>query len=105
MDLLSIQKALEEDRVKFTGHGTERLQARNITIDDVENCIKTGEIIEDYPEDYPFPSCLIFGYGEDNGIIHVVVGFDENMIYIITAYKPDTIKFEEDLKTRRKKNE
>ena len=63
----------------------------------------TGEIIEDYPEDYPNPSCLIFGYNVNGRILHIVAGCDNINIYIITAYYPDTKKFEDDLKTRRKR--
>ena len=33
--------------------------------------------------------------------IHVVVGNDGEYIYIITAYFPNTTKFEDDLKTRK----
>lgn len=69
---------------------------------DVKNGIVTGEIIEEYPEDYPNPSCLIFGYTVNNRILHIVAGCDNINIYIITAYYPDTKKFENDLKTRRK---
>ena len=67
-----------------------------------KNGIATGEIIEDYPDDFPHPSCLIFGYTINDKIIHVVAGSDGKYIYIITAYFPNTIKFEKDLKTRRK---
>lgn len=35
-------------------------------------------------------------------ILHIVAGCDTINIYIITAYYPDTQKFEADLKTRRK---
>ena len=58
-----------------------------------------GEIIEDYPDDFPHP---IFGYTINDKIIYVVAGSDGKYIYIITAYFPNTIKFEKDLKTRRK---
>jgi len=68
---------------------------------DVINCIMNGEIIEDYPTDYPHPSCLIFGYTLTDKIIHVVAGFDGDYLYIITAYFPNTEKFLDDLKTRR----
>ncbi|MDD6037870.1 MAG: DUF4258 domain-containing protein, partial [bacterium] len=34
-------------------------------------------------------------------VIHVVVGNDGEYIYIITAYYPNTAKFEDDLKTRK----
>ena len=76
------------------------MQERDISRQDVINCIVYGEIIEDYPEDFPNPSCLIFGYTIDNKVIHTVVGKDD-YIWIITAYFPNTKKFENDLKTRR----
>ena len=69
---------------------------------DVKKCVLEGEIIEDYPDDFPHPSCLIFGFTINDKIIHVVAGSDVKYIYIITAYFPNTIKFENDLKTRRK---
>ena len=83
-------------------HRLERMQERDISRADVKNGIATGEIIEEYPEDYPNPSCLIFGYTVNNRILHIVAGCDNINIYIITAYYPDTKKFENDLKTRRK---
>lgn len=48
---------------------------------DVKKCIMNGEIIEDYPDDFPHPSCLIFGHMVNNRIIHVVVSKDlEEMV-------------------------
>jgi hypothetical protein len=79
------------------------MQERDISIEDVISCIRSGEIIEDYPDDFPNPSCLIFGNDVNGEVLHVVVGSDEEVLYIITAYYPNTIKFMEDLKTRRKK--
>lgn len=74
---------------------------RGIKRADVKNCIKNGEIIEEYPNDYPKPSCLILGVTLDNKALHVVVGHDSDYLYIITAYYPTIDKFEEDHKTRR----
>ena len=59
--------------------------------------------IENYPDDFPNPSALIFGHDLDEKIIHVVCGIDENFLYLITAYVPTTKKFLNDLKTRRQK--
>lgn len=78
------------------------MQERDISRADVKKCVFEGEIIEDYPDDFPHPSCLIFGFTINDKIIHVVAGSDVKYIYIITAYFPNTIKFENDLKTRRK---
>ena len=77
------------------------MNERNITIDDIMNAIDNGEIIEQYPSDFPFPSCLILGISIQGIYIHIVVSMDEDKIYLITAYIPDTDKWEDDLKTRK----
>lgn len=66
------------------------MQERDISRLDVKNGIATGEIIEDYPDDYPNPSCLIFGYNVNGHILHIVVGCDNINIYyyrILSTYK------------------
>lgn len=60
-----------------------------------------GEIIEQYPEYWLNPACLIFGYSINNKITHIVVGLD-TYVHIVTAYFPTAEKFESDMKTRRK---
>ena len=102
MTLAAYQALCTGSRIIWTQHCLERMQERDISRADVKNGILTGEIIEEYPDDYPHPSCLIFGYTINNRILHIVAGCDSINIYIITAYYPDTKKFEEDLKTRRK---
>lgn len=62
----------------------------------------TGEIIEQYPDDFPWPSCLIFGHDANGKIIHVVASDNGQFSKIITAYIPNTETFESDLKTRKK---
>ena len=61
----------------------------------------SGEIIEQYPEDFPFPSCLIYGYTEDNKILHVVMSDEGTRSRIITAYFPDKEKWTANFKTRK----
>ena len=64
-----------------------RIQQRGILRIDVINCIMNGEIIEDYPTDYPHLSCLIFGHGTlNNRVVHVVAVYDCTNVLIITAY-------------------
>ena len=77
------------------------LSGTNISRADVINCLLHGEVIEDYPDDFPYPSCLVFGYTVNGMVLHIVVGNDGENIYIITAYYPSTIKVEDDLKTRK----
>ena len=88
------------ERMVLTQHSRKRFSERNIKIQDVVNTINDGEIIEDYPEDYPFPSCLILGKSEEK-VIHIVASINEGMIYLITAYVPGSDKWEADWKTRK----
>ncbi len=76
----------------------QRMIQRGITRQDVKDAIPEGEIIEEYPDDYPYPSCLISG----NNRLHVVCGIGEGWLWIITAYYPAEDKWEPDLKTRRR---
>ncbi len=101
MQIETIQTLCNQSRIKWSTHCLERMQERDISRADVKNCISKGEIIEDYPDDFPHPSCLIFGYTVKNKVIHVVVGTDGEYVCIITAYFPNTEKFETDLKTRK----
>jgi hypothetical protein len=101
MNLEKIRQLVNSSKIKWSTHCLERMQERDISIADIEQCILSGEIIEDYPDDFPYPSCLIFGYTINKKILHVIVGTDESLLYIITAYYPNMTKFMEDLKTRR----
>ena len=103
MDIRQLQTLYNasDSNIKWAKHCLERIQERDIGISDVESCLQTGEIIEDYPDDFPHPSCLIFGYTKKNKILHIVVGSNGDTIFFITAYYPNTDKFEMDLKTRK----
>lgn len=74
-----------------------------ISLTDVEILIETGEIIETYVNDEPYPSCLIFSKVKDRPL-HAVVSYNKSKkkSYIITVYEPDKGEFEDDFQTRRK---
>lgn len=74
---------------------------RNISKKDVEYAIMTGEIIEVYPEDYPYPSCLVLCTEVSGAPLHVVCGFAPDRLWIITAYRPDLAEWETDYRTRK----
>ena len=104
METLNIQKVrkfVTDEKIRWTNHVVIRLFQRNISQEDIENALLNGEIIEEYQNDYPYPSCLVYGMNIKNEIIHVVCGANEKEPWIITAYYPDNIKWKSDLKTRR----
>ena len=88
------------ERMVLTQHSRKRFVERGIQLNDIVKTIENGEIVEDYPNDLPFPSCLITGRS-GNRAIHVVAAIDEDMIHLITAYIPDPAKWETDWKTRK----
>lgn len=90
----------EPSKMVITQHSRKRFAERGITISDVIDAINSGEIIEQYPEDYPFPSCLILGNSNEK-IIHIVASIDDGIMYIVTAYIPSADKWENDWKTRK----
>lgn len=98
------RKLNKAENIVISLHAQLRLNERDISIDDVINAIDNGEIIEQYPKDFPFPSCLILGIAIQGKYIHVVVSMNDDKIYLITAYVPSTDKWEADLKTRKEKS-
>lgn len=96
-------RALTEDNANIilTLHLLKRLSERGIEYNDVIHAIQCGEIIEQYIDDYPHPSCLIVGKANNEKILHIVCGTDGKNIWIITAYFPDEEKWNNDFKTRK----
>ena len=62
MDIDALRECCRKNKILWSTHAASRIQQRGILRIDVINCIMNGEIIEDYPTDYPHPSCLKFGY-------------------------------------------
>ena len=101
IDIKRLQWYYDNDKVFITAHAAERFRQRGIKIKDIRSAVKTGEIIEQYPEDYPYPSCLLMGLSVKAQPLHVVMSDEGNASRIITAYFPDADKWESDLKTRK----
>ncbi len=101
IEIKKLQLYYEEDRVFVTAHAAERFRQRGIKAKDIRNAVKTGTIIEQYTDDYPYPSCLLLGLSVELNPIHVVMSDEGNASRIITAYFPDPAKWDADLKTRK----
>ena len=89
------------DEVYATEHAAERFRQRGIKMKDVRQAVMGGEIIEQYPEDFPFPSCLVLGKSLENKVLHVVMSDEGSSSRIITAYYPDDNKWNSDYKIRK----
>ena len=103
MEITDLQKLCENGSIRWTGHILKRLMQRGLFQASVVQAIRSGEIIEQYPDDYPYPSCLLLGTTEAGEALHIVCGIGEGKVWLITAYHPDPDEWESDLKTRRVK--
>ena len=79
-----------EKRLLFTRHALNQtlLPDRVISPEEIREVVKTGDIIEDYPEDKRGHSCLISGWTREKRCIHVVCAPKDDYLVIITAYVP-----------------
>ena len=91
MSISSIISAIQNNRVRITDHADEEAQADQLSFDEVYFSVLHGEIIEDYPIDKPYPSCLIYGQTFSGDPVHSVWAFNEQNQWavIITVYRPD----------------
>lgn len=103
MDIEELRTLNKPEHIAITEHARRRLVERGISVNDIIRCIDTGEIIKQYEDDKPFPSCLILGAAIDEEYIHVVVSHDSEWIYLITAYHPDPDVWDPDFKTRKER--
>lgn len=101
MDINTIRELCEDKTIEVTGHMLLRFQQRNISYEEIKQVIQYGEIIEEYPNDYPYPSCLIFGMTIHERVLHVVIGIGESKLWLITAYEPEPKQWSEDFRKRK----
>jgi len=91
MDIRDIIEAIQADRVRITDHADEEAKADRLTFDEIFFSALHGEIIEDYPDDKPYSSCLIYGQTFSGDPIHTVWAYNQQSGWtvLITAYRPD----------------
>lgn len=97
-----IREKFNASEFRITRHCQRRCDSREISIEDIQNVINEGEVIETYPNDYPYPSCLILGYIANHMPLYVLCALG-SIVHIITVHWLDPEKWL-DPKTRREKS-
>ena len=105
MNLGNIIKAIQESRVRISDHADEEAQSDQLKFDEIYFSVVHGEIIENYPDDKPYPSCLIYGQTFNGDPIHSVWAYNvqNEWAVLITVYRPDPERWI-DWRERRKKS-
>lgn len=100
MDYSQMIENVRKKKISVSLHAISRLHERNLFIEDVVEAIINGKVIEEYKDDYPYPSCLILGWVKGKAI-HTVCSLS-SPTYIIIAYEPTIEKWNDGFETRRK---
>ncbi len=88
----------------WSSHAIGKLQSENLQRKKVEPALVNCEVIEDYPWlTRKLPDCLVLTFTPNNDPFHVVVALDQpqDRIFIVTVYRPDQTRWENDWKTRK----
>jgi len=99
--IAAIKALCDNNELRWTNHVLVRLVQRGITTDDVVCALQSGIIIEQYPTDYPYPSCLVLGLATNNHPIHVVCGLGDDELWLVTAYCPNPDEWTNSFKKRK----
>jgi len=91
MDIKDIIDAIQSKRIKITNHADEEAEADQLVFDEVYYSVFQGEIIENYQNDKPYPSCLVYGKTFGGDPVHSVWAFNDKNQWtvLITVYRPD----------------
>jgi hypothetical protein len=92
MNIENIINAIRDSRVRITDHADEEAFDDSLAYEEIYSSIIQGEIIEDYPNDKPYPSCLILGRNFSGEPIHSVWAYNPENLWavLITVYRPDS---------------
>ncbi len=87
----------------FRVHAIRRMFERAVGVDDIKRILNDGEVVQAYPDDRPYPSRQILGWG-DLQPLHVVAAYDEesDTTFVITVYEPDPALWESDFRKKKR---
>jgi hypothetical protein len=90
MDIRDIAAEVRDGKIRITDHAEEAAVDDHLSWGDIFYSVAHGEIIEKYPSDKPYPSCLIYGNDSEGNLIHSVwaYNFDNQWAVVVTVYRP-----------------
>jgi hypothetical protein len=91
--------------IVWSQHAVAKLALEDLARQAVEEALREGEIIEDYPPAHrPLPDCLILAHLSAGEPLHAVLAVDEpnDRLFVVTVYRPDPRRWTDDRRTRRR---
>ena len=102
----AIRRCFDQDRLYYSRHARNEMREEElgrITDQEVYEAIASGEELEAYPDDVPYPSVLLMGRTSAGRPIHAVCAYSggEDIAIVVTVYEPDPSRWH-DLRRRRR---
>jgi len=89
-------------KIIYRIHAIERMFERTIGTKDIRNALETGEDIEHYEDKAAYQGRLVLAR-RGKRPLHIVAADNalENMVIIVTGYRPDRTRWTDDFRRRR----
>ena len=82
------KQAVREQQIKISLHAAGEALAEHITRPEIEEAMLNAQLLEDYPDWWLGPSCLIYGRTAAGRDLHIVASYSGLPVAIITVYEP-----------------
>ena len=95
MRIEDIRDAVEANRFLVTDHADEEAAAEGLSIVSVVLSIASGEKVEEYPDRWPLPGCLVLSFLQQGEPVHSVWAYNETTRWavLVTVYRPDPLRW------------
>ena len=99
-----IARCAQAGQIYITRHAAQRMVERRISTSDLIHALTTCQVIEQTPDDDPYPSCLVLGWLESGDPLHIKCSHKANssVLRIVTVYEPDATRWGRRFRSRRK---
>ena len=88
MNFKKINELIKKKDYLFSEHADEERTKDQLTVEEIEQAIITGKVIEERLDDPRGESCLIAGKSKNGKLIHVVIGIRFEKPVVVTVYLP-----------------
>lgn len=79
---------VDSEAFRVTQHAQQEMAEEDILLDQALEAIRSGKILENYPDHRRGPCCLVFGYTVSRRPLHVVCTTVQPVLVLITVYEP-----------------
>jgi hypothetical protein len=84
---------VDREALRITQHAQEEMTEEDIALENAMEAIRSGAILENYPEHRRGACCLVCGYTRQGRPLHVVCTTAQPLLILITVYEPKPPKW------------